>query len=146
MQTFQFRHFLAYAAVTFRNVWPKSEFSRLCMCVCRYAKGRSPVEVQTPAHWNLIDCKMTAPPPNSFATFVSLRFSLQKDSIQSAYHKYYLFLLFKKCESMKWATSGSVCSLRTSIYKFCLFINKSHVKLLLSVMARFNKHSNSFPS
>jgi hypothetical protein len=38
----------------------------------------SPVEIQTPAHWNLIDHSVTAPPPviaqqYSSATLVSLR-------------------------------------------------------------------------
>ena len=78
------------AVVTFRKLVRKSSFAQagaVCACeLCMYVRW-TPVEIQTSAHWDLIDSSMTAPTPvviaqqYSSASFVSLRFLSCKEEL-----------------------------------------------------------------
>ena len=80
-----FRHFGTYAIVTFRKVGRWQDFAQIGIyytrgSLCKY-KQRSPDEIQTPSHCNMIGRSMTAswpvlspsinyPLPSSFCTFI----------------------------------------------------------------------------
>jgi hypothetical protein len=59
-----------------------------------YMQG-SPVEIQIPAHWNLIGRSMTAPTAVlSPATFVSLRLYSRKENFGALFEKLWFQFLF----------------------------------------------------
>jgi len=125
----------------------------LCMYVYMYVQG-SPVEVQTPTHWNQIGCNMTPPCPATAtlhrqcyrpAVFRHLRLialSFPNGKIRRAFRECHIILFtffFKprrlKSRNLKLHYVGSVCILLVSFKRSICYRRRIHGNAECSILA-----------